>query len=361
MKKIIFLFLVWRIYLFLVAFAAPFFIQKFGARFPYYQERLIDTKLPHFIWSFGNFDGVHYLGIAKSAYEAQYTQAFFPLYPFLIKSLSFLTFGNLLISALILSNISFLIALFILYKLLLKTHNENIAFWSVLFLLAFPTSFYFGSVYTEGLFFLMITSSFYLFHIGKIWPASIIGAFSSATRLVGIFLAPTLVKKGINYLIPLLLVPTGVVSYMIYLKLNFNDPFYFLTSQSIFGQERLSGGIVLLPQVVFRYLKILATTTGLPLINAIFELTTTILAFALLLLSYKKVNKNWVLFSLLALITPTLTGTFASMPRYIIIAFPIYMMAAFVKSLAVKIALLFISLIFLTLATALFTQGYWVA
>ena len=154
--KLILLFLGWRILLFLVAFLSPTFLPKFAATFPYHQEVLIATNLPHYIWSFGNFDGVHYLRIAQDGYIYQYTQAFFPLYPILIKLVSFITFDNYLVSALVISNIAFLAALTLFYKLVTKIYSQNIAFWSCLFLLAFPTSYYFGSVYTEGLFFLII-------------------------------------------------------------------------------------------------------------------------------------------------------------------------------------------------------------
>jgi len=361
-KKVILLFIVWRIFLFAVAATSPLFIKQFGARFPYYHERLIATGLPHFIWSFGNFDGVHYLGIAKDAYAAQYTQAFFPLYPILIKIGSFVTFGNLLISALLISNASFLVALLIFYKLISETYDSKVAFWSVIFLLSFPTSFFFGAVYTEGLFFLLLIYAFYLTQKGKKWQSAMLGAFASLTRLVGIFLLPALVaKRGFKNSLPLLLVPMGLVIYMVFLQIKFNNPFYFLTSQAIFGQERLSGGIVLLPQVIFRYLKILLTTNGLPRLNAIFELMAVIWVFTALTLAIKKVKAKWLIFSFFVAIIPTLTGTFASMPRYILIAFPIYLIPAFIKSTKIKIVLVLLSTALLAIVTTFFTQGYWVA
>lgn len=362
MKKIVILFLIWRSLLFIVAGLSPVFIHQFGARFPYYQERLIDTKLPHFIWSFGNFDGVHYLGIAKDAYAAQYTQAFFPFYPILIKAVSFLTFGSLLVSALLVSNAAFLASLLIFYKLISKIHGEKIALWSVLFLLSFPTSFFFGAVYTESLFFLLIILAFYLVEEGKVWQAAFLGAFASFTRLVGIFLAPALFfKRGIKSQAALLLVPTGLIAYMVFLGVKFNNPFYFLTSQQIFGQERLSNGVILLPQVFFRYFKILISASGLPLVSAAFELLATVWALAALVLVFKKVKLEWLIFSLLIIIVPTLTGTLASMPRYILVAFPIYLVPAYIKSAKIKIVLVVFSSAILAVALTFFAQGYWVA
>lgn len=363
MKKIIYLFLAWRILLFAVSYFAPSILPaNFGKSFPYWEELLAQSQLPHFIWSFGNFDGVHYLGIAKNAYAYQYTQVFFPLYPILIKLVSYLTLGNLIIAALFISNLAFLAGLLIFYRLLLQTQGEKTAYWACIFLLVFPTSFYFGAVYTEGLFFLMAVASFYLAYRKKIWQAAVIGAFSSATRLIGLFLTPFLVmpKKPKTYLYALI-VPLGFLAYVLYLKVQFNSPFYFLSAQSVFGQERETTTVILLPQVVFRYLKIILTTEGLPQITAVFELASTLLALMLLLVAFIKINRRWAAFGLAAVIIPTLTGTFASMPRYILVAFPIYIVLAHVKSTAIKIVLLFASSALLIYFTALFTQGYWVA
>src|SRR3989344_3098568 len=238
-RKVVLLFLTWRLLTFSIAQIAPKIIPEFGAKFPYHQETLVGTGLSYFIWSQGNFDGVHYIRIAQDGYAYQFTQAFFPFYPILIKLVSYLTFGNFLISALLISNLAFLAGLLIFYKLVKKNYGQKTAFWACLFLIALPTSFYFGAVYTEGLFFLMIIGSFYLLERKKVFLASIVGAFASATRLAGVFLAPSaIMTKNLKSLIPLFFIPLGLLIYIIYLKIEYNNPFYFLTAQSIWGQER---------------------------------------------------------------------------------------------------------------------------
>lgn len=360
--KIIALFLTWRIFIFALAFLSPLFIPNFGATFPYYEDRLIGSGLPHFLWSFGNFDGVHYLGIAKVGYAYQFTQAFFPLYPIIIKLTSLAFFGNLLISALVVSNTLFLVGLVFFFKLIKENFNSKTAYWSIIFLLAFPTSYYFGSVYTEGLFFALITISFYLAQNNKSFLASIFGSFASATRLIGLFLAPGLyLIKNLKNKYFLLLIPLGLILYMVYLKLQFNNPIYFLTSQEIFGQARSTTKVILLPQVYYRYFQIIISASGLPLYNAIFELVCTTFALAVLLFNYKKIKKEWLVFSLLSIITPTLTGTFASMPRYVLLAFPLFIYLAQLKNTTIKIIILILFISSLCVATTLFTQGYWVA
>lgn len=208
----------------------------------------------------------------------------------------------------------------------------------------------------------MVISFFYLLDRGKIWQASLIGILASSTRLVGIFLtASAFFKQKVKSKILLFIVPVGLISYMIYLAIRFNNPLYFLTSQQIFGQERSTTQIVLLPQVFWRYLKILSTTDGLPFVNALFELSSTLFALILLFIAYKKVKVEWVVFSALAVLVPTLTGTLASMPRYILVAFPIFIVLGMIKNLWTKILILIVFLVLQVAAITLFTQGYWVA
>lgn len=75
--KILSFFLVWRVALFAVAFIAILFIPKWGGWFPDEERVLIPTKLPSWIWGFGNFDGVHYLKIMQDGYKNIFSQAFF--------------------------------------------------------------------------------------------------------------------------------------------------------------------------------------------------------------------------------------------------------------------------------------------
>lgn len=355
------LFIIWRNILFIISLVSPHVIDTYKISFPYLGV-ISENGLPEWIWSFAGFDGVHYLRLAQEGYaNLQFTQAFFPLYPILIRLVSYMTFDNYLVAALLISNAAFLAGLLLFYKLVEKNFDEKTALWSTILLLSFPTSFYFGAVYTEGLFFFLIIGSFYFFEQNRPLLASLFGTFASATRLVGVFLAPALIKgKKLKSIIPLAIVPLGLVAYSIYLAIEFGNPFYFLTAQDVWGQER-SAQVVILPQVFFRYLKIFLTTQGVPLFNAILELAATVFAIVTLILATKKVKKEWLIFSWLAVLTPTLTGTLVSMPRYILVAFPIYIVLASIKSDVTKTIILIISTAVLIITTVLFTRGYWIA
>lgn len=339
LRKIFFSFLTWRVALFLLAFLSIYFLPVFGARFPYADRVLEITHLPNWIWGFGNFDGVHYLRIAQDGYFAQYSQAFFPLFPILIRIFSFVfprvtsldtsifTDPAYFYSGIILSNLFFLGALYVLYKLINIDFKKDIAFLSIILLLILPTSFFFGSVYTESLFLLLAVSAIYLIRKGHFFWAAILISLSTAARITGVLLIPLYLieafqsKKKINYLWTLI-TPLGILAYMYYLKVAFNDPLYFLTSQPVFGAGRIGNGIVLLPQVIYRYAKIFLTTKifTLPFFNAFLEFAATLIPLSLLLAYIKKMRLSYWVFSISALLLGTLTGTFSSMPRYALIS-----------------------------------------
>ena len=159
MKKIFLIFFVWRIGLLLIGFLAQNWL-AFKHSFPYADTILIPTGLPQWLWSWGNFDGVHYITLAKSGYDGFGTQVFFPLYPMLSNGLTWLT-QDTFISAFLISNVAILLAGILLFKLVKKHFDENTAKWSVLFLFTFPTSLFFGAVYTESLFLLLLLLSFW--------------------------------------------------------------------------------------------------------------------------------------------------------------------------------------------------------
>ena len=77
-KKIFLIFFLWRIGLLLIGFFAQSLL-PFKSSFPYADTILVLTGLPSWLWSWGNFDGVHYLTLAMSGYDGFGTQVFFPL------------------------------------------------------------------------------------------------------------------------------------------------------------------------------------------------------------------------------------------------------------------------------------------
>ena len=370
-KKIVSLFIIWRVLDFLAIYFAPIFIPYLGF-FPY-KELLVDFNLPHWLSSLANFDGLHYLLIARQGYS-QWEQAFFPLYPLLIKLLTFVI-NNSLVVALIISNLCFLAGLFVLTKLVEKKQAP----WLLVFLLAFPTSFFFGAVYTEGLFFLLFVLALYFFKKQKYLPAGFVAIFSSLTRLIGVFLIiPAFFqwlskRKGLATVAAPLV---GLGIYCLYLFKTTGDPLFFLTSQPVFGANR-SASLVLLPQVVWRYIKIFITAApNFQYFVSWLEFSIFFLVFIVLVLDlfiHLRFNRNFEvkiedydriglnLFSFANLLLPTLTGTFSSVPRYALFSLSFFLYLTEFKNIWAKMIVALVFLILHVILLGFFSQGYFIS
>lgn len=379
LKFIFLVFIIWTAAVNLLDFVSPYIKIPLRGGYNYSEFRIVN---PPFFWNRASFDGIHYLDISRKGYGIN-QQAFFPLYPQIIKTLR-PTFENKdLLAGLFVSHVSLIILLVIFYTLIKIDHETKIARKSLLYLMIFPTSFYFGFVYTESLFLALILGSFLAARKQKWLIAGILGGLAANTRLVGVFLFPALMYewyeqyKPINFsfkfssnlfdklknFIPLLIIPLGLLSYMRFLKIKFSDPLLFIHSQPFFGANRSGGKIILIYQVFFRYLKMILTTKIDPLYFAVWlELLTAILFIFLLFKAYKKkIRLSYIIFALLALITPTLTGTFSSLPRYVLVLFPCFMYLGTVKDSLLRKGIMAIFLALAIFSALLFFRGYWIA
>lgn len=145
------------------------------------------------------FDGLWFLGIASEGYvEGSGTAAFFPLYPLAIRGLAFLLGGHHLAAALLIANLSFLGALVVLYFLTAREWGEPVARRSVVYLAVFPTAFFFFAPYSESPFLFLILLAFWGARVGRWEVAGLAGALAGATRSVGILVVPALLVEAVR-------------------------------------------------------------------------------------------------------------------------------------------------------------------
>ena len=373
LRRIVKYVLVWQIGIILVTSIAglffplrPMFIGGRDHAYPGNPEPYLANVL---LYSRANFDGIHYVEMARRGYD-NLQQAFFPFYSNLIR---FLTpyFKNSTFAGITISTLSFTLGLIILYKLVRLDYPDEIANLTIILLLVFPVSFFFSFVYTEGLFFLLIVGSFYAARRNNWLLAGILGGLASYTRFVGILLLPALLfefwgkNKAIKNLIPLLLIPVGLLVYMQFLQKTTGDPIAFIHVQKYFLQGR-SDKIVLLYQVFWRYLKMIYTVDrSNPLFSTvILEFFTGVTFTVLSIYSFFKTRPSYAFFAIASFIIPTLTGTFTSLPRYVLVSFPSFIVLAIGLSKLnrpPKITIFSISAIFQAVFLAMFVRGYWVS
>ncbi len=352
-----------------ITWGAIFFLARF---IPYYggfpYKEILVEYVPALLRPLANFDGVHYILIARQGYTT-YEQAFFPLFPFLIKYVGLAINHQYLIAGLAISAASYLVGMVLLLRICKKMLGARASWWCIALYLSFPTAFFFNTVYTESLFLLLVMLA--LVYQRNWIVGSLAGAAASLTRLTGVFLLfPALLGRRRHYLTVLAPI-AGLVSYMAYLWKTTGDPLFFFSAQPAFGANR-STHLILLPQVYYRYLRILTTADySIAYLVACLEvgLFTLMLAGAIgeaIVIARKRdethrARLGLLLFSLTVLLLPTLTGTFSSVPRYCLFSFSSFIFFAQLRSSTLKAFLCIVFFALQLLMGTLFVQGYFVS
>lgn len=376
----------------LTAYIATMTIPYLG--FYSYPEMMTWWNSPQFINRFASFDGLHYVKIVQNGYQGNST-AFLPIYPILIGLFTSIFSLNPIISGILVSMVTFTLAIFVLQRYLaLIAVEKRASFWTILFLLAFPTSFYFQSVYTESVFFLLLVSTLYFSQIKKYRLAILFGFLTGLSRITGFFLAiplfMSLLGSGdfknktylagiVNFIsnldfkkiLLILAPPLGLATYMVYLWYLTGDPMRLAHSQVDFGQNRTSA-IIFPPQVIYRYLRIFLTAKiDFVYFISVLEFVTMIGASIILYLDarniyfkkykYLPIRAGLNIFAWLSLLLPSLTGTLLSMPRFILSLLSIFLFLGNIKSKYLKFSIFIFFTILHFILLALFIQGYFVS
>ena len=368
--------ILWRLAILVVAALATFFLpiqdccQEFGSRLsPAYLTG---------IWS--NFAGKDFLDLARFGYGLPLKPSTYIYFPAFSGAINLLAkfIPNYLTSGLVLVHTSLIFALYFLYQLIKFDFKELIARNTILLLLLFPTAFFFGAIYTESFFLLLIVLSFYHVRKERFFLACLFGLLASATRFAGIFLWPALIweiwqghakrakKEGIDTaLVWLILPPLGLLTYMKHLYLKTGDVFTFLKITPDYGPNIVVNKLILLHQVFFRYGKMLiGSNWANPLYFVVlFELLVGALFLALTFFAFKKLRRSYAVYTLLSYLIPTFTGTFASLPRYVLTIFPGFILMSLWFSRQkpiIKYLYFAVNIITAIFFIILFTRGYFV-
>lgn len=337
---------------------------------------------------FANFDGYQYVSIAKIGYQ-ELQQSYFPLFSGLIFLVS-QVFKNYILSGVIISWVFFLVGLMYFYKLAgLLLKNDVQTKWALVFLASFPTAFYFQVIYTESLFLFLSSAALYYVYSKKLVWAVVFAILASLTKVQGALLVipfalvllqfgelslrsiMRFVKTNYQLLLTALSPLYGLIAYMGYLYVQTKDPLYFYHAQSAFGAERAVDKIILLPQVLYRYIKIFITADKnfvywISLIEFIvcIAFVGVILYELISLVRQKKKDMQHIAlhsYSLVILLLPTLTGTLTSLPRYALISFGFFIVLARVQHIFSKLLLIFLFLLVHIILFVFFLKGYFIS
>ncbi len=337
-----------------------------------------------------HWDAIAYVNIAHHGYTYIPDSAFFPLWP-LIEHFGGLLLGGVFpnsyyFAGLLVANICFYFALVLLYRLLVEDFEPATARRALFYFAFAPYAIFFFAGYTESLFVLLCISIFLLLRRGKTldwWLAGLLGFLAVLTRSSGVILViPYLVmyvqrfwaapertqhswREKLNALAPLVLIPSGVVAYMIYLYYTKGNPFLFISLEATFHWHRhLSFPLVGLGSSISAVF--VTPGFGNTYLQNLLDLIFTLIPLVALALGWRRIPLHYALFALgLMLFTlsfPQSVEPLASQPRYMMSIFPITaLFALWSKRPRIEQAVLAFSLPLFAVNSLLFIGHYWVA
>ncbi len=289
---------------------------------------------------FAHWDAGFFLTLIKDGYwnisdfANQYSNtAFFPLYPYLVKSIGWLgvnvPVAGYLFIGILFSNACFLVGLWLLHRLATRHMglSEEGTGRGIMLLFVFPAAFIFSSFYSESLFFVLSLAVFVL-ALEKRWGwAGIAAALTVLTRTQGILVYGALVwlylssrgwrLREIRWDAGwLALAPAALLVHIYSLYRITGSPLAFVAAQVAWGRNKygLFEGL---------WMQINAPALDVYKLDAFWMLL--FLACGIYML-WKWQNKVYGLYTLLAVIMPVSTGVFISGTRYMIVVFPAFLL-----------------------------------
>lgn len=353
------------------------------------QPMLIDPFLNELV----SWDSEFYLSIAINGYDDPAVRtverdgtsyslnyAFFPLYPLLIRALSYplsifrLTkIATATLAGLIITLGGTFAAMVALYDLARDTLGDEGAFRTVFYLLIFPTSFFFAQIYTEGLFIGLAFGSLALMRRKHYLIAAILAGFAVTTRAVGVALGLALIMQRLSDTpkwsrrvlmdaATLAAIPAGF--YIIW-RSQFGEGFDFVQA-NFFGN-----GVLAIWSSILAWLEVLpslwgAQTTWTGAIpaqtGAYYALEFAVIGLSAAAVFSLRKERAIFAFSLFAWAIAVFNGSPHSMIRYMLVLPAIYIFLAKVgnRPMFDKLWTL-LSILLMGLLVTLFSFDFWVA
>lgn len=324
---------------------------------------------------FARWDSGWYASVAQGGYvleEGKSNLAFFPLYPLLIRAVHTALPINYFWLGQIIALIAVIIGMCVWYRLARLDYSEQRSKLSLLYLIAFPTSFFLISVYSESVFLLLLLLSFYFARKQKWLYAVLCAGLLTATRVVGIFIIPALlfeylaqkdfkfqnIKKDAGLL---LLIPLPFLAFLLFSHLRFGNALAPFLAQQEFARQ-----VTLIPVHVWSYLHDTLDVAGTVMkkqFYIFYDLAALVVFLFLIIWAWVKqaVRRSYLVFAIFALLLPVFSGTLTSLSRYVLVLFPAFFALASFQNRYFKIIYFIIAIPLLLTAAYQFVRWQWVA
>jgi len=252
-----------------------------------------------------------------------------------------------------------------------RDFGAQVAYRAVATLLCFPTSFFLGAVYAESLALALLALTLWGLRRQRWMLAGIAGFFLSLTRLPGVLIAPVLALAIVEHagwrLLPLtraylapLLPALGIGLFMAYQWQQFGSPLIFLQTQRDIWDQQLS------PPWVQLFMMIDTIATGATHWSGhwptrAFQLAVWLSFAGLTAIALRRLPLAYSLTGVMMLLPAYLTNVSHSLPRYVLLALPAFlMMALLIERRPALLAAIPAALVLLGWTTALFVNGFFV-
>jgi len=361
--------------------------------------------------SWWRWDAIHYVEVAYIGYAHHMPlSVFFPLFPLLAQGLGYLFGGSILadyMAAILLANVCFYGVLVLFYQLLYKDFGHAVAKYALIYLAFAPYGLFFFTGYTESLFLLLSLGVFFFLQRGEAldwWLAGLCGFLAALTRATGIvLLVPFIVlfvqrfciHKGAMHWVPtdglklqhvvasssdllpidhirwqqklsallsMALVPAGLLIYLLYLWITFGNPLAFQVEEVAIWQRYTA-----LPWV--GTINAIHAILGLDryfFSRNVADLAFTFVPLVALVIGWRRLPLHYSLFCLAMIVfilsQPCAYEGLMSVPRYLLVAFPIFLLLAlWSKSRFISYIIMVPFLMFFVINIIKFVTFAWVA
>ena len=315
---------------------------------------------PSALGYWANWDGAWYAEISAEGYSGSrspMSTVFFPLYPLLVRAGAYALPGGIEWVGIALSLVAALFGLYFVYRIAEEIYDEGAARAATLAMAFFPTAFFFNAFYTEALFLALSA--------GAVWAALVrrdlllagaLGGLAAATRNPGVLLLIPLGYEwlrsreefGLRGLAYLSLVPAGLVAYVAFLWARFGEPLVFVREQATYWGRELTNPIATLdwawrtavwgaghflhPDRLFLDPFPGYAFEASNVVNLIFLAVFLYLAGAGLLGLPPGLSVYAFVLVFQPVLAPSSYVPLMSMPRFVLAAFPVFLIAGFLLS-----------------------------
>lgn len=337
--------------------------------FPYHGVA-VEQNILLSVWQ--RFDTIWYLKIAREGYTDAASVVYFPLYPFLVRIVSALV-GNAMLAALIVSNLTLIGALAMLYRLSAALFDASSARRTVAYWLLFPTAFFLCTAYTESLFMFLTLAAFDCARRDRWVLASVFGALAALTRLQGVLLVVPLALWGIKFQVSglrfkahvsrltphvlrfalLLLIPVATFAFLAFTNLSLIASYEGeLHARFVMPWENVAASLVLI-------------ANGRASLIDVLNLLTTLGFGVMLFVIWRILPREFALYASLMYLAPllrmTTTQPLVSMDRYALAIFPVFIvLGAWGENVWINRAIVYVSFPLQLYLSAQFVLWGWV-